>query len=77
MTFVIRLAIIARIHFLDSVIQRITLNAYLPKADLFIMILHTFPKYPGKDDEMGRKGAESHFTTFGKEMNRRSLQNFF
>lgn len=66
MTFVIRLAITARIHFPDLVIQRITLNAYLLKGDLFIMNLCIFPKYPGNDDKTGRKGDESHFTTFGK-----------
>jgi len=67
MTFVISLAIITRILFLDSVIQRIPLNAYLLKADLFIylfiMILLIFLKYPGKDDETRRKEDESHFTT--------------
>lgn len=58
MTFVIRLAVIARIHFLDSVIQKIALDAYLLKADLFIMILCMLPEYPGKDDERG--GRESN-----------------
>lgn len=53
MTSVNRLAIIPRIHFLDSVIQKIALDAYLLKSDLFITILHMLPEYPGKDDQRG------------------------
>lgn len=41
MTFVFRLAVIARIHFLDSVIQGIALNAYLLKVDSFLKIYHS------------------------------------